>query len=222
MDDPIIRLARHGEAERIADIEVGSLPKYRALPDFAERFVGFVARPEKYAPFVEDGRAFVAVDQWDWPMGFSAVDEMDGEAYLAELAVDFDYQGRGLGRRLIAAACDWARICGYRSMLLSTFKDVPWNAPYYARQGFRILAPDEHSKPGIKRQRDHEAEFLDLETRVFMRKAAVARYGTFAFALNHAQSSWQGLTVMTIKHDRKLLRPRLVSSCHSRASGNPA
>lgn len=170
MDDPIIRLAKYGEAERMADIELASLPKYRALPGFEKRFIGFVVRPEKYVPFVEDGRAFVAVSEWDWPMGFSAVDDMDGEAYLAELAVDFDYQGRGLGRRLIAAASNWARICGFRSILLSTFKDVPWNAPYYARQGFRVLEPKELSKPGIKRQRDHEAQFLDIETRVFMRK----------------------------------------------------
>ena len=171
MQDPIIRLARDGEAERIADIELAALPKYRALPGFEKRFVGFIARTEKYVPFVEEGRAFVAVNEWDWPMGFSAVDEMDGEAYLAELAVDFDYQGRGLGRRLVGAACSWAQVCGFKSILLSTFKDVPWNAPYYARQGFRVLEPNELSKPGIKNQRDHEAEFLDIETRVFMRKA---------------------------------------------------
>ena len=165
-----IRLARRGEAERIADIEVASILKFRSLPDYKAKFVGFVARPEKYVPFVEQGRAFVAVNEWDWPIGFSAVDEMDSEAYLAELAVDFDYQGCGLGRRLVASACDWARHAGFTSILLSTFKDVPWNAPYYARQGFRVLEAAELSKPGVQRQRAHEAEFLDMNTRVFMRR----------------------------------------------------
>lgn len=171
MDDPLIRLAKYGEAERIADIERAAIQKFSALPGFETRFAGFIARPDKYVPYVDDGRAFVAVNAWDWPMGFSAVDEMDGEAYLAEINVDFEYQGRGLGRRLIAAACDWARICGHRSILLSTFKDVPWNAPYYARQGFRALEAAELSRPGIKSQRDHEAQFLDIDTRVFMRKS---------------------------------------------------
>jgi len=170
MAEATIRLARRGEAGRIADIEVAAIPKFHTLPDFEKQFVGVVARLEKYTPFVEGGRAFVAVNEWDWPIGFSAVDEMDSEAYLAELAVDFDHQGRGLGRRLISAACDWARHAGFTSILLSTFKDVPWNAPYYARQGFRILEPAELSKPGIRRQRAHEAEFLDMNTRVFMRK----------------------------------------------------
>jgi len=171
MNDPIIRLAKRGEAERIAEIELGAIKKFNALPGFEERFAGVLVRPEKYVPYVEDGRAFVAVNEWDWPMGFSAVDEMDGEGYLAELDVDFDYQGLGLGRRLIGAACNWARISGFRSVLLSTFKDVPWNAPYYERHGFRILEPRELLKPGIRRQREHEAEFLDIETRVFMRKS---------------------------------------------------
>ena len=170
MTDITIRLARRGEAERIADIEVAAIPKFHSLPDYKTKFAGFVARPEKYVPFVEEGRAFVAVNEWDWPLGFSAVDEMDREGYLAELGVDFAYQGRGLGRRLVAAACNWARQAGFTSILLSTFKDVPWNAPYYARQGFRILDIAELSKPGIRAQRAHEAEFLEMTARVFMRK----------------------------------------------------
>ncbi|MFZ1990701.1 MAG: GNAT family N-acetyltransferase [Alphaproteobacteria bacterium] len=170
MSETTIRLARRGEADRIADIELGAMKKFDTLPSFTTRFAGYVARPEKFKPFIEERSAFVAVNEWDWPIGFSLVEEMDGEAYLAELDVDFDYQGQGLGRRLIAAACDWARRAGFTSMLLSTFRDVPWNAPYYARQGFVILNANELSKPGIKRQREHEAEFLDLETRVFMRK----------------------------------------------------
>ena len=166
-----IRPARRGEAGRIADIEVASIPKFHFLPGFERQFIGFVARPEKYLPYVEDGRAFVAVNEWDWPLGFCATDEMDDEAYLAELAVEVDHQGHGLGRRLVNTACDWARQAGFTSILLSTFRDVPWNAPYYARQGFRLLGSAELSKPGIKRQREHEAEFLDLNTRVFMRKS---------------------------------------------------
>lgn len=170
MSEVRIRLARRGEAERIADIEVAAIPKFHSLSEYKSKFVGFVARPEKYGPFVEGGRAFVVANEWDWPVGFSAVDEMDGEAYLAELAVELAYQGYGLGRRLVAAACDWGRHAGFTSILLSTFKDVPWNAPYYERQGFRILEPAELSKPGIRAQRAHEAEFLDMNTRVFMRK----------------------------------------------------
>jgi len=170
MNEATIRLARRGEAGRIADIMQDAVKKTAALPGFEKLFAGNIERSEKFLPFILDGRAFVAVNKWDWPVGFAAVTDMDDEAYLAELAVEMTHQGKGLGRRLVAAACDWARHAGFTSILLSTFKDVPWNAPYYARQGFHILEAAKLSKPGIKRQREQEAEFLDMSARVFMRK----------------------------------------------------
>ena len=46
--------------------------------------------------------------------------------------------------------------------------DVPWNAPYYARLGFRVLAPDQIGD-GLRRIRGHEAALgLDRWPRVVM------------------------------------------------------
>lgn len=45
--------------------------------------------------------------------------------------------GRGLGRALIQHAADWARANGRTRLSLTTFAHIPWNAPYYARVGFR-------------------------------------------------------------------------------------
>ena len=55
-------------------------------------------------------------------------------------------------------------------MTLTTFAEVPWNAPYYARLGFTILATDQLT-PGLRRIRDHEvARGLDAWPRVAMRR----------------------------------------------------
>ncbi|MZD06511.1 GNAT family N-acetyltransferase, partial [Streptomyces sp. SID5785] len=53
---------------------------------------------------------------------------------------------------------------------LTTFRDVEWNAPYYARLGFRVLAEDEVT-PGLARIRAAEAAHgLDRWPRVCMRR----------------------------------------------------
>ena len=51
-------------------------------------------------------------------------------------------QGRGLGRRLAEPALLDARERGLRAVTLTTFREVPWNEPWYARLGFRSL-PEE-------------------------------------------------------------------------------
>ena len=55
------------------------------------------------------------------------------------------------------------------AVTLTTFRDVPWNAPYYERLGFRSLSETELT-PELAEVRAREAEpGLDPETRVCMR-----------------------------------------------------
>ena len=55
-------------------------------------------------------------------------------------------------------------------MTLTTFTDVPWNASYYRRIGFRVVMEQEWT-PGLRRIRDHEAASgLDVWPRVLMRR----------------------------------------------------
>jgi predicted N-acetyltransferase YhbS len=46
---------------------------------------------------------------------------------------------RGVGAALVRAVCAWARERGLPSVTLTTYRDVPWNAPFYTRLGFRTL-----------------------------------------------------------------------------------
>jgi GNAT superfamily N-acetyltransferase len=74
-------------------------------------------------------------------VGFAAVGELDGEAWLAGVAVVPGSMRQGLGGRLIEQACAWARSAGYGAIVLTTYADVAWNGPMYARHGW-VELPD--------------------------------------------------------------------------------
>lgn len=60
---------------------------------------------------------------------------------------------------------------GAPALTLTTFTDVPWNAPYYARCGFRRL-DDGELTPGLREISEREAAHgLDRWPRVCMRRA---------------------------------------------------
>jgi len=78
----------------------------------------------------------------DQPVGFAHVELHEpGVAHLEEIDVHPDHGRRGLGRRLVMAVCEWATTAGYRSITFTTFRDVPFNMPFYARLGFEVIPP---------------------------------------------------------------------------------
>ena len=54
-----------------------------------------------------------------------------------------DHGRRGLGARLLRAVLDLARARGCGVVTLTTYRDLPWNAPFYARHGFAEVAPED-------------------------------------------------------------------------------
>lgn len=105
------------------------------------------------------------------PVGFATVDLLDGAAHLSQLSVHADFGRRGLGRGLLAASIGWARRAGLPAMTLTTFRDIPWNGPFYRRHGFVDL-DEADLTPGLRETRDHEIELGldDLAPRVAMRR----------------------------------------------------
>lgn len=155
------------------------LPQLCALEQLAgERFreVGLAhvadAEPRSVVELTgacEAGRLFV-VDDGSEPVGFALVEWVDGLPHLAEISVAMDHGRRGLGRRLVEFVCAWARALGHDAVTLSTFRDVPWNGPFYRRLGFEALDPDSVG-PGLARIREEEqAHGLDPASRDLMRR----------------------------------------------------
>ena len=61
--------------------------------------------------------------------------------HLFELNTRLDVQRQGIGKGLLEAAENWAKENKAAYMTLFTFRDVPWNAPYYETQGYREFSP---------------------------------------------------------------------------------
>jgi GNAT superfamily N-acetyltransferase len=80
--------------------------------------------------------ALVVLVAGDPPVGLCRIDALAGGAHLEQLSVHPDHAGHGVGRAMLRAGCDWAREAGYRELTLATYRDVPWNAPFYASEGF--------------------------------------------------------------------------------------
>ncbi|MHB9003915.1 MAG: GNAT family N-acetyltransferase [Coriobacteriia bacterium] len=116
-----------------------------------------------------DGTLWVAVGPDDEPVGFARVVIRADRVHLAELDVLPAHGRRGVGTALVQAVEAWARSCGYSEITLTTYRDLPWNAPFYARLGFAVI-PEVDWDADLQRRFEEEAG-LDSERskRVVMR-----------------------------------------------------
>jgi len=91
----------------------------------------------------------------------------DERLHIDEFAVAQDRQGRGLGRAMLDTVVAWARAGRFAAISLTTFRGVPFNAPFYAKYGFVDWPPDE--APATIRQRLMYEASAGLKDRCAMR-----------------------------------------------------
>lgn len=163
-----IRRARPRELQRLQEIEraAGGLFRQVGMEEVAGEEPRSLVQLEVAC---REGRLFAA-DAGDEPVGFALLETVDGLPHLAELAVHPEHGRRGVGRRLVEFVCTWAARSERPAVTLSTFRDVPWNRPFYERLGFRVLAAGDWT-PGLRALREREAEHgLDVDARDLMRR----------------------------------------------------
>ncbi|MFF5840758.1 GNAT family N-acetyltransferase [Streptomyces massasporeus] len=164
-----IRLATRAELPALQDIERAAGAPFRDLgmPEIADDEPPALDILERYR---RAGRCWVAVDEGDLPAAYLLAEPVDGALHIEQVSVHPRAARQGVGRALLAHAADRAREEGLTALTLTTFTDVPWNAPYYARLGFRPL-PEADLTPGLRAIRATEAAHgLDRWPRVCMRK----------------------------------------------------
>ncbi|WP_150462863.1 GNAT family N-acetyltransferase [Nesterenkonia ebinurensis] len=116
------------------------------------------------------GWALVAPNEFDVPVAYLLAEPVDGALHIEQVSVHTDFSRRGLGGRLIEKAAECAVANSYDGLTLTTFVEVPWNAPYYRRLGFVELRV-ENVTPGLAAIRRKEADLgLDRWPRICMRK----------------------------------------------------
>jgi GNAT superfamily N-acetyltransferase len=74
-------------------------------------------------------------------VGFAQAMILDGAAHLDEIDVVPEHMRQGVGSRLIETVCRWAREAGCAKITLCTFRDIPWNRPFYESRGFHVVDP---------------------------------------------------------------------------------
>ncbi|MDO8848273.1 MAG: GNAT family N-acetyltransferase [Coriobacteriia bacterium] len=87
----------------------------------------------------EQGTLWVALGPVDQPVGFARAVATDQRVHLAELDVLPAHGHRGVGAALVRAVEDWAYSNGLSEITLTTYRDLPWNAPFYARLGYTVV-----------------------------------------------------------------------------------
>ncbi|CZU62297.1 N-acetylglutamate synthase and related acetyltransferases [Enterobacter cloacae] len=148
-----IRPTTPNDVTALPAIERAAGQRFREDPEFAWLADGEVLSAEQHLEYAERGLSWLALVN-DRPAGFILTEAHSSSLFIVELSVDLDWQGNGMGRQLIARAADHARRLGLASLTLTTFRDVPWNAPFYAKLGFEYVT---ELTPELREKREEEA-----------------------------------------------------------------
>lgn len=159
MRAPTIRPATNHDLRRLVDLEIEAGQRFHAagLSEVAE-----------HVPDIADLRAAVAAERaWVAVIeaeiaGYITAELIDGNAHIAQVSVAPKFAGRRTGQAMIEFLEAWGRTAGCPATTLTTFRDVPWNAPYYQRLGYEILAENQIG-PELARTMAHEASLPGIE-----------------------------------------------------------
>ncbi|WP_433262331.1 GNAT family N-acetyltransferase [Actinosynnema sp. CS-041913] len=161
MRDVDIRPARPDEFPVLQAVEVASGEPFRefGLPDIAD---------DDPMPLDTLRRLHVWVAADPRPVAWIAAEPVDGYAHVEQVSVHPGHARQGIGARLLDHVEGWAAANGLRGLTLTTFRDIPWNAPYYVRLGFEEVT---ELSPGLRAIMDAEdARGLERSKRVCLRR----------------------------------------------------
>jgi GNAT superfamily N-acetyltransferase len=118
---------------------------------------------------IADGRLIV-IDHGGLAVAAVIFSPVDGAAYIEQIDVLPAHAGHRLAARLIDDVAIRSAALGLPRLTLSTFRDVPWNGPYYRRLGLSDMTEADLG-PGHRTIRDHHrAKGLADEHRVFLQR----------------------------------------------------
>jgi GNAT superfamily N-acetyltransferase len=166
--DIVIRAARTADLPLLGPLEDRAGMRFKdSLHPFCADLPHFDVG--RLAELARGGTVWVAAAGADEPIGFVLAERWSNDGYVHELDVEAAYGRRGVGRRLIGRVAEWARSEGLSSLLLSTFSDVPWNAPLYARLGFVVVPLDAYTTVMHAQRQSDATSGMPLSSRVMMR-----------------------------------------------------
>ncbi|MCG9916599.1 MAG: GNAT family N-acetyltransferase [Phenylobacterium sp.] len=157
----IVRPARPEDLSQLPGIEMSAATLFRdeGLEVFQGETVDTAidfTPAEIWAPIMAEGLLWVMSEPSGPPVAFLAARLEENRLHILEFDVHREHQGRGFGRRLLDFAIQEARQQGLAGLSLTTFRDAPWNAPFYASAGFAIVEGD-NARGALQAYLDREA-----------------------------------------------------------------
>ncbi|GGY28333.1 GNAT family N-acetyltransferase [Paludibacterium paludis] len=123
----------------------------------------------EFARAREEQRLWIALNG-DTPVGFALVEHFAPKhVHLAEMDVHPDHGRRGVGRQLLTHVL--AALGDSGVITLTTFRDPPWNRPFYASLGFEEWPETRWNAPLRACVEREEAHGLARRTRIIMGRA---------------------------------------------------
>ncbi len=133
-----IRPTKIEDIDLLPAIEDSAGESFRDIPDLAWIADDDAMSTETHLQYVLQGTSWVAeVD--DQLIGFVCAESVDTDLHVCELAVRREWQHQGIGRRLMKTAIEHARRNQFQAVTLTTFREIPWNEPFYHSLGFEII-----------------------------------------------------------------------------------
>lgn len=169
--DYFIRKTELPDIESLQLVERSAGKVFKSLPNLAWIADDSVMSADEHRRLIAKGLSWIALDTLCQTIcGFIHAEIIEGEFYIGEVSVSETYQKKGIGSKLLKTALAQAKSLGVSNATLTTFKDVPWNAPYYRRLGFIILAADILPQYLGRKLQEEKSAGLPLESRCAMRK----------------------------------------------------
>ncbi len=168
----VVRAMTGDDVDVVQRVEVASGERFRSIADpRISQCAGHPPMPtDSLRRFMAAGLAWVATVD-DAVVGFLVAEVLEDALHVEEVAVEPAHAGRGHATALLDVVVEQAAALGLSGVTLTTFRDVPWNRPFYERRRFRVLAEEELTDVMRARFLEEEQQYgLIRDLRVVMRR----------------------------------------------------
>ena len=164
------RAARADELSALAAIEQRAGERLRDHPAYPVFCAHGLDLPTLQAGLAR-GHLWVVDAEQGGLAGYLLGGALCGDFHVLQMDVDPRHGRRGHGRALLRHALAQATARGFPAAVLTTLSDVPWNAAFYASEGFSVVPPTEWGA-GLQAVMAEEAALgFPMRLRVAMRRA---------------------------------------------------
>lgn len=152
-----IRQAKVEDAHYLPLVEHRAAQIFRQFPETIWIAEAQSILPEKHLHYIINGCCWVAMNEHNKIIGFISLSMQDHNLHIDEISVDMAFQRQGVGKQLLAKCESFARAKCYNSITLITFSDIPWNKPWYIKQGYQLIK-DYELTPELITFREYEVQ----------------------------------------------------------------